>query len=184
MASILPVLLLGSVYANLEAYVAPPRYSRRHMRFRPTISKLVPTLSPREVSAMCTTGPSTIQGFVSNACRCTAPMVHKTYLKCVISVIAPPYSPPLRKLSGLLPRGRDMETLDAPKHPTPPGCHYYSPPAHFELDARWGPAGVHQKESQCGSTWARKATSYCGYYALTSSPVIRPRRRPLLPPLL
>ena len=40
-----------------------------------------------------------------------------------------------------------METLGTPKHFTPLGYHSHSPPAYFELDVWWGPAGIHQEES-------------------------------------
>ena len=64
-----------------------------------------------------------------------------------------PCSPSLMEPIELLPRGHNVETLDAPKHPTPTGCHYYSQvPAHFELDVWRSPAGIHREEPQCGST--------------------------------
>ena len=54
-----------------------------------------------------------------------------------------PCSPTLTKLTALLRRGRNVETSDAPKHRTTIGCHYYTLPAHFGLDAWWRPAGTH-----------------------------------------
>jgi len=165
MVSILPALLRGSVYANSEAYVAPPRFSPRRVQFHPIVSSLIPTRPPREVSVMCIAGPSMVQGFVSNACRCTVTMAHKRLLKCVADAVS--RSSPLRQLIGLLPRCRDMETLVTPKHPTPPRCHYHSPPTHFGLDAWRGPAGVHQEEPRCRSTWTRGSPFCCFYPRLT-----------------
>jgi len=42
-----------------------------------------------------------------------------------------PRPPSLTKLTDLLQGGRNVETLETPKHLTPPGCHYLSPPTHF-----------------------------------------------------
>jgi len=63
-------------------------------------------------------------------------------------------SPSLTKLTGLLPRSRDVETVDTPKCFTPPGCHYRSSPTHFELDAWRRPAGIHQGKLRCRPTWS------------------------------
>jgi hypothetical protein len=43
----------------------------------------------------------------------------------------------LTELTDLLPRGRYVETLDTPKHPTSTGYYDHSIPAHFELDVGW-----------------------------------------------
>jgi len=63
-----------------------------------------------------------------------------------------PCLPSITKLIGFLSRGRNVETLNTPKHPTSPGCHYRSPPAYYELDVRRGPAGVHRETLQCRPT--------------------------------
>ena len=60
------------------------------------------------------------------------------------------------KATGLLPRGRDVETLNPPKCPTPPGCHHRSPPARFELDVWRGPTRVHREAPRRGQTRARR----------------------------
>ena len=79
-----------------------------------------------------------------------------------------PCSLPLTKGTGLLPRGHNVETLDAPKHPIPTGCHYHSQvPARFELDAWRRPPGIHPEESQCRSTQARRCSSYFDHPLLT-----------------
>jgi hypothetical protein len=52
----------------------------------------------------------------------------------------------LTELTDLLPRGRDVEALDTPKHPTPAGYYDHSPPAHFKFDVGWEPAGLHREE--------------------------------------
>jgi len=64
-----------------------------------------------------------------------------------------PRLPSLTKLTDLLQRGCNVETPETPKHLTPPGCHYLSPPTHFELDVWRGPAGIHQEIPQCGPAW-------------------------------
>jgi hypothetical protein len=87
----------------------------------------------------------------------------------VLSTLLPP--PPLSmRFADLLPRGRDVETLDTPKYSTPSGCHHRALPTHFELDVWRGPAGLHQEELRCRPTWACRHLSYCAYPALT--PVI------------
>jgi hypothetical protein len=98
--------------------------------------------SPREVMAMCTRGPSMVQGFALNVCGCTLNMVRRRPPKCVIDVIGFPVFT-LTKFTGLLPRGRYVETLDTPEHPTPTGHYDHSLPAYFELDVGWGPAKLH-----------------------------------------
>jgi len=47
--------------------------------------------------------------------------------------------------TALLQRGRNVETLETPKHLTPPGCHYLSPPTRFELDAWRGSVGIYRE---------------------------------------
>ena len=51
----------------------------------------------------------------------------------------------LTKITGLLPRGCNLETPGTPKHLATPRCHHHSPPTGFELDARRRPVGIHQK---------------------------------------
>jgi len=80
-----------------------------------------------------------------------------------------PYSPLLTKPTDVLPRGCSMETLDAPKHLTPPGCHPLSPTARFKLDVWRGPAGIPQESPQCGPSWARTYPSFCIYPMFYSS---------------
>ena len=49
-------------------------------------------------------------------------------------------SPSLIQLADLLPRSRNMETVDTPEHLILAGHHYHSPPTHFGLDVRrWPP---------------------------------------------
>ena len=141
--SIPQVLFPRSVYVNSEAYVAIEGYSQRRTLVRLTSSALVPTRLLRVVMVMCTKDPSMAQGFASNVCGCILWMAHKRRLKCVVDAIAFPRSPPLTKLTDLLPRSRNMETLETSKHSTLTGCHHRSPPAHFGLDVWRGPARVH-----------------------------------------
>ena len=56
-----------------------------------------------------------------------------------------PCLPSLTKITGLLPRGRNLETPGTPEYLTAPRCHYHTPPAGFELDARRRPVGIHRK---------------------------------------
>jgi len=90
MISILPIPLLGSVYASSEPYAGRRRCSQCLTRFRLIFWSFVPTHSPREVIVMCITGHSIIQGFASNVCGCISRMVLKRPLKCIIDAIAPP----------------------------------------------------------------------------------------------
>jgi len=53
------------------------------------------------------------------------------------------------KPTDLLQRGRNVETLETPKHLTPPGCHYISPPTRFKLDVWWGSSGIYQESLRC-----------------------------------
>ena len=48
-----------------------------------------------------------------------------------------------------------METLNTPKHPTPIGYHYHTPPTHFGLDVWRGPTRVHKETLKYRSTWPR-----------------------------
>ena len=57
-----------------------------------------------------------------------------------------PYLPSTARSAELLPRGSNVETLDAPKRITPARCYYRWLPTHFELDAWRAPAGLHQEE--------------------------------------
>jgi len=78
-----------------------------------------------------------------------------------------PCSLSLTILADLLSRGRDMETLDAPKYP-PTTRHYHnSPPTHFRVDAWRGLAGVHQNEPRYRPTWACRRHHGCVCHALT-----------------
>ena len=77
--------------------------------------------------------------------------------------------PSLTKDAGLLPRGRNVETLNPPKRPTPPGCHYRSPPARFGLDVRRRSTGIHGEAPQCGPTQTR-GCPFCRVYP-TLTPV-------------
>ena len=63
-----------------------------------------------------------------------------------------PCSQLLTEPTDLLSPGHNVETLDAPKRPTPIGRHCGSLPAHFELDVWRRPTRIHQEEPQCGST--------------------------------
>jgi hypothetical protein len=58
-----------------------------------------------------------------------------------------PCLPPLTKLTGILPRGRDVETLDTPKYFTSTRHYDHPLPAHFKLDVGWGPTRLHREES-------------------------------------
>ena len=64
----------------------------------------------------------------------------------------PSLSSSLTKLAGLLPRGRNVETLVTPKHRTLTRYHYCPPPAHFELDVWRRPAGIHREALRCRPT--------------------------------
>ena len=68
-----------------------------------------------------------------------------------------PRPPSLTKLTDLLQRGCNVETLETPKHLTPPGCYHHSPPTRFKLDVWWGPAGIHpetpQRRPACARGW-------------------------------
>ena len=79
-----------------------------------------------------------------------------------------PRSSPLTKSAGFLSRSRNVETVDAPKHLTSPGCHHHSPSARLELDAGWGLARIYQEERRRKSTW----TGWCPFryvhFTLTS----------------
>jgi len=74
---------------------------------------------------------------------------------------------PLTKLIDLLPRGRDVETLDTFKHRAAAGYYYHFIPAHFELDAWRKLAGVHREALQRRPTSTRKCPSRCAYPMLT-----------------
>ena len=54
-----------------------------------------------------------------------------------------PRLPSLMKPTDLLSRGYNVETLDAPKHPTPTRCHYHTLPTYFKLDVRRGSAEIY-----------------------------------------
>ena len=142
--SIQRIPAFGSVCANSETYVAQWRYSQRRTPFHQTFSTLVPTRSPGEVMVTCIREPSMTQRFTSNACGFIVGMIHKGPLKCVIEATSP--APSVTKFTDLLPRGRNVETLDTPKHLTSPGCYYRSLPTHFGLDVRRPSARLHQEQ--------------------------------------
>ena len=73
----------------------------------------------------------------------------------------------LTKLTDLLPRGHNVETLDTPKHRAATGYHYHFIPAHFKLDAWRVLAGVHQKALGCKPTSIGRYPSHCAYPMLT-----------------
>ena len=123
MASILPVPLFGNVYASSEAYVALGGYSQRRTHFRLTSSTLITIHLLPEVMAMCTMGPSMVQGFASSVCGFILEMIRKGRPKCVVDAVVSA-SPSIIGFVDLLPRGCDMETFDAPKHITLAGCHH------------------------------------------------------------
>ena len=77
-----------------------------------------------------------------------------------------------------------MEAFGASKHLTPPGCHYHSPPAHFELDVWRGLTGIHREEPQCRSTQTCRFHPVVFIPRLLQSLGIRRRQGPLLPPRL
>jgi len=56
------------------------------------------------------------------------------------------------KLTDLLPRGHNVETLDTSEYRIPTGCCPHSLPAHFEMDAWWGSAKIHQEQLRCRQT--------------------------------
>lgn len=58
----------------------------------------------------------------------------------------------LTQLADLLPRGRDVETVDTPKRPPITRSYCHSPPANFGLDVWWRPTRVHQEESRSEPT--------------------------------
>lgn len=55
-----------------------------------------------------------------------------------------PRLPSLTKLTGLLPRGHNLETPETPEYLTAPRRHYHSPPTGFGLDAWRRPVGIHR----------------------------------------
>ena len=148
------VPLFESVCVNSDTYAALGRSSQRRTRFRlrPNFLILVSTHSPREVSVMCTRGPSTVRGCASSVCGSTL----RTRIGAPRCVTMPslPYPPLLTEFADLLPRGRNVEALGPSEHLTPSGCYSNSPPAHFRLDARRRPAKLYQEKPQCGSTRA------------------------------
>jgi hypothetical protein len=105
-----------------------------------------------------------VQRFASNVCGLTR-RIHERSRKCVFDTISP--TPSITEFAGLLPRGCDVETLDAPKRLTSAGCHHRSLSAYFQLDAWREPLGLHQEEPQCRSAWARMYPSRCDYPTLT-----------------
>jgi len=48
-----------------------------------------------------------------------------------------PCSSSMMKYTGFLPRGRNLEAFDPPKHLTPPRYNYHTPSTRFELDVWW-----------------------------------------------
>jgi len=72
-------------------------------------------------------------------------MIQQMPLRCVFSAITFAVTPPLTELTGYLSRSGSVETLETPKCCTSVGYYYRSPPARFELDVRWGFAGVYQE---------------------------------------
>ena len=48
----------------------------------------------------------------------------------------------ITKSADLLPRGRNVETLDTPKYLTPAWCYYQPLSTHFNLDVRRSSAGL------------------------------------------
>jgi len=145
MGSIPPALLPGNVYVSSEAYAELGEYYQHHTRTNLIFSTLIPSRSLQEGMVMCTMGPSTVQAFVSNACACILVTVHKKPPKCVHMLLLP-CQPSLTELAGLLSRGCNVETVDAPEHPPATGYYHCSPSADLRLDAWWRPAGVHQEE--------------------------------------
>ena len=55
-----------------------------------------------------------------------------------------PYSPSLTELTGLLPRGRNVETLNTPQYSTAAGYHHHPLPARFTLYVWRRPSWIHQ----------------------------------------
>ena len=57
--------------------------------------------------------------------------------------------------SGILQRGRDMETFGAPKRFAPSGHYHRALPTDFELGTRWESARVYPRPPRCRSTCTR-----------------------------
>ena len=172
MISILPVPLSGSACVNSEVYAAPARHSQRRTQSHLPSYPLIPSHSLRGVMVMCTGGPSMAKGFASNVCECMLRATHKSPLKCVLTLS--PFlfninSSPM-ELTGLLPRGCNVESPEPPKYRATARRHYQSPPAYLELDVWWAPAGIPQGESQRESTWTCRCPSCCGYLELSPVP--------------
>ena len=55
----------------------------------------------------------------------------------------------LMKLLDLLPRGRNLEAPETPKHRILTGCHYHPLPTHFRLDVWRRPTEIHQRKPEC-----------------------------------
>jgi hypothetical protein len=71
------------------------------------------------------------------------------------------------KPTGLLSRGRNVETLETPKHLIPPRYHYRSSPTHIKLDVQWRLVGIPQRAFRRGPTWTCMYPSCCVYPTLT-----------------
>ena len=81
-----------------------------------------------------------------------------------------PRSSWLTRFTDLLPRGRHVEILDAPKHCTSARCNDHTVPAYLELDARGRPTGIPQEQFRRESTWTCRcppkfclSLAYSGY---------------------
>jgi hypothetical protein len=70
---------------------------------------------------MCTRELSMVQRFASNVCG-FMPRIHRMLLKCVAGVIVSLVLS-ITIFADLLPRGCDVETVDALQHLAPVGCH-------------------------------------------------------------
>jgi hypothetical protein len=70
---------------------------------------------------MCTREFSMVQRFASNVCG-FIPRIHKTLLKCVADAIVS-LAPSITRFADLLPRGCNVETVNALQRLILVGCH-------------------------------------------------------------
>ena len=69
--------------------------------------------------------------------------------RCVLDVTVPRFQA-LTNHVGLLPSGRDAETLSTSKRRRPSRCHHRPTPTHLELDVRREPDGIHHEQPRSG----------------------------------
>jgi hypothetical protein len=167
MASIPPLPLPKRASVSSEGYAALGGYSQHRTSFHLTFSMLVPSHSPRGVTVICSREPSVVRGFALHVFGFMN--IHRRVPKFVTGCHFPSPPSPTR-LTGLLPRGRSVETLNTPEHRTTPGCHSHSLPAYLRMDVWWAPTKLYRKEPRGKPTWTCRYPSCCVHSALTPVP--------------